>query len=62
VNDECANLAEFGTAYPNNGLADPRDIIAETRSGFVAGLIGQVAFLIVATVILSVIRVRARKP
>jgi len=62
VNDECANLAEFGTAYPNNGSADPRDIIAESQSGFVAGLIGQGAFLVVATVILSVIRVRARKP
>jgi len=61
VYDECANLAEFGTAYPNNGQADLRNIIAETQSGFVAGVIGQGAFLVVATVILSVIRVRARK-
>jgi ABC-2 type transport system permease protein len=59
--DECANLAEFGTAYPNNGEVDPRDVIAETRSGFVAGLIGQGAFLVVATVILSVIRARTRR-
>ena len=61
VNDECANLAEFGTAYPNNGQADPRDIIAESHSGFLAGAIGQGAFLVVATVILGVIRVRTRR-
>jgi hypothetical protein len=61
VNDECANLAEFGTAYPNNGGADPRDIIAESHSGFLAGAIGQAAFLVVATAILSVIRVRTRR-
>ena len=61
VNDECANLAEFGTAYPNNGQADRRDIIAESHSGFLAGLLGQAAFLVVATVILSVIRVRTRR-
>jgi hypothetical protein len=62
IDDECAKLAEFGTPYPNNGQADPRDIIAESQSGFVAGLIGQGAFLVVATVILSVTRIRARKP
>ncbi len=61
VNDECANLAEFGTAYPNNGQADPRDIIAESHSGFLAGAIGQGAFLVVATAILGAIRVRARR-
>jgi hypothetical protein len=59
--DECALLAEFGTVYPNNGQDDPRDVIAVSQSGFVAGVIGQGAFLVVATVILSVIRVRARK-
>ena len=61
VNDECANLAEFGTAYPNNGQADPRDIIAESHSGFLAGLLGQAAFLVVATVILGAIRARTRR-
>jgi hypothetical protein len=60
--DECALLAEFGTPYPNNGQDDPRDIIVESQSGFVAGLIGQGAFLVVVALILSVIRVRARKP
>lgn len=58
--DECALLAEFGTTYPNNGQDDPRDIIAVSQSGFVAGVIGQGAFLVVATVILSVIRARRR--
>jgi hypothetical protein len=61
IDDECAKLAEYGTPYPNNGQADPRDIIAETQSGFVAGAIGQGAFLVVATVILAMIRVRTRK-
>lgn len=61
VNDECANLAEFGTPYPNNGEVDPRDVIAETKSGFVAGVIGQGVFLVVATLILGAIRVRTRK-
>jgi hypothetical protein len=61
VNDECANLAEFGTAYPNNGQADPRDIIAESHSGFLAGAIGQAAFLVVASVILVGIRARTAK-
>lgn len=61
IDDECAKLAEYGTPYPNNGQADPRDIIAETQSGFVAGAIGQGAFLVVATLILAMIRVRTRK-
>ena len=56
--DECANLAEFGTPYPNNGEVDPRDVIAETRSGFVAGAIGQAAFL--ATALGALVGVRAR--
>jgi hypothetical protein len=61
VYDECANLAEFGTAYPNNGGADPRDIIAESHSGFLAGAIGQGAFLVVASAILVGIRARTAK-
>jgi hypothetical protein len=61
IDDECAKLAEYGTPYPNNGQADPRDIIAETQSSFVAGAIGQGAFLVVATVILAMIRARTRK-
>jgi len=61
VNDECANLAEFGTAYPNNGQADPRDIIAESHSGFLAGVIGQAAYLVVASVILVMVRARSRR-
>jgi hypothetical protein len=61
IDNECAKLAEYGTPYPNNGQADPRKIIAESESGFVAGLIGQGAFLVVATVILVGIRARARK-
>ena len=61
VNDECANLAEFGTAYPNNGQADPRDVIAESQSGFLAGAIGQAAFLVVATAFLGAIRARTRR-
>ncbi len=61
IDNECEKLAEFGTAYPNNGQADPRDIIAESHSGFLAGAIGQGAFLVVATAILGAIRVRARR-
>ena len=61
VNNECDNLATYGTPYPNNGQVDPRSIIAESRSGFLAGAIGQGAFLVVATVILSVIRARTRR-
>ncbi len=61
IDDECAKIAEFGTPYPNNGQADPRDIIAETQSGFLDGAIGQGAFLVVATVILGAIRARTRR-
>jgi len=61
VNDECANLAEFGTAYPNNGQADPRDTIAESHSGFLAGVIGQAAYLAVASMVLAMVRARSRR-
>ncbi len=61
IDDECAKLAEFGTPYPNNGQLDPRDIIADSESGFIAGVIGQGAFLAIALGILVGIRARARK-
>lgn len=59
--DECANLAEFGTPYPNNGEVDPRDIIAGSESGFVAGVIGQAAFLAIALGVLVGVRARTRR-
>lgn len=59
--DECVNLAEFGTPYPNNGAVDPRDIVAGSQSGFVAGAIGQGAFLAIALGALVGVRARARR-
>ena len=61
VNNECDNIAKYGTPYPNDGRVDPRDIIAETQSGFIAGALGQAAFLVVALVVLVGIRARPTK-
>ncbi len=61
--DECANLAKYGTPYPSgyDGTYTPDYIIANSTSGFGVGLIGQGAYLAVASAALVLIGRRPRK-
>jgi hypothetical protein len=63
VVDECANLEKYGTPYPANspGSADPEFIIANSTSGWNVGLIGQAAYLGVASAALVAIGRRSNQ-
>lgn len=62
VNNECENLAKYGTPYPQDVLGiDPRARVEQTRSGYTDGLIGQGLIVLVATAVLVPIRVRGRR-
>jgi hypothetical protein len=63
VVDECANLAKYGTPYPSNspGSADPEFVIANSTSGWSVGLIGQAAYLAVASAALVAIGRRSKQ-
>jgi hypothetical protein len=62
VIDECANLAIFGTPYMDlNGERTLFDVLNKSTSGYTAGVIGQLSYLVVATAILVPIRLRGRR-
>jgi hypothetical protein len=60
--NECENLEKYGTPYPelDNGI-DLRETVDSTQSGFGAGLIGQGAYVALASAVLLGIRLRGRK-
>ena len=61
--DECANLAKFGTPYPSgyDGTYDPGYVIDNSTSSLGVGLIGQAAYLAVASAALVFIGRRSRR-
>ncbi|MEY4312583.1 MAG: hypothetical protein RLZZ319_92 [Actinomycetota bacterium] len=61
--DECANLAQYGTPYPSgyDGTYAPQYVVDHTTSGLGVGLIGQGAYLAVASAALVLIGRRSRR-
>ena len=62
VIDECQNVKDYGTPYPSMyNTVGPKSVLAESRSGWIDGLAGQSAFVVVAAVSLGLIRRRSRR-
>lgn len=60
--NECELLAQYGTPYPANyGEADPDFIVANSQSGWSVGLLGQTAYLAVASVVVVLTSRRTRR-